>query len=264
MKERTKETFVTRRKKPNTSSQQPAPAQQPTSAKGRWYKADLHVHTPASRDYEEPRVTYLEWLRKVVERGLEIVAVTDHNTVAGVGAIRRELEWLTRLEQQGRLNPEEQQRLDEWRTLGDRVMVLPGFEFTATFGFHILALFPPETSLRHLEHVLLDLKIPPGKLDEGSTETGATTDVLAAYRIIRAGRRLGDRRACQQHPRRGHAQLSLRRPDQDRLHPGSQPGCAGGHGPGPQRAFHRALLQRHKTRISAPHALLFRAATPIV
>ena len=177
---------MTRRKKPNTSSQQPAPVQQPTSAKGRWYKADLHVHTPASRDYEEQRVTYLEWLRKVVERGLDIVAVTDHNTVAGVGAIRRELEWLTRLEQQGRLNPEEQQRLDEWRALGDQVMVLPGFEFTATFGFHILAIFPPETSLRHLEHVLLDLKIPPGKLDEGSTETGATTDVLGAYRSIRA------------------------------------------------------------------------------
>lgn len=151
----------------------------------RWYKADMHLHSPASRDYEEPRITYLDWLRKVVEQGLEIVAMTDHNTVAGIGAIRRELEWLTRLEEQGRLNPQEQQRLDEWRALGNQVVVLPGFEFTATFGFHILGIFPPETSIRHLEHVLLDLKVPAGKLDEGSTETGATTDVLSAYRIIR-------------------------------------------------------------------------------
>jgi hypothetical protein len=180
---------VSRRRKSNSSSQ---PAQPQASGKPpqqqqqrRWYKADLHLHTPASRDYEQPGVTYLDWLRKVVERGLEIVAITDHNTIAGVGAIRQELEWLTRLEEQGRLQPHEQQRLDEWRELGNKVVVLPGFEFTATFGFHILAIFPPDTSSRHLEHVLLDLKVPPHKLDDGSTETGATTEVLAAYRIIR-------------------------------------------------------------------------------
>jgi hypothetical protein len=127
----------------------------------------------------------LDWLRKVVEKGIEIVAITDHNTVAGIGAIRRELEWLARLNEQGRLSPQEQQRFDEWRALSNQVVVLPGFEFTATFGFHILGIFPPETSIRHLEHVLLDLKVPTAKLDEGSTETGATTDVLGAYRIIR-------------------------------------------------------------------------------
>ena len=65
--------------------------------------------------------------------------------------------------QQGRLNPDAPQRLDEWRILGDRVMVLPGFEFIATFGFHILAIFPPECWLRHLEHVLFDLKVPTRK-----------------------------------------------------------------------------------------------------
>jgi len=126
----------------------------------------------------------LDWLRKVVEKGIEIVAITDHNTVAGIGAIRRELEWLARLNEQGRLSPEEQQRFNEWRALSNQVVVLPGFEFTATFGFHILGIFPPDTSIRHLEHVLLDLKVPTAKLDEGSTETGATTDVLGAYRII--------------------------------------------------------------------------------
>jgi hypothetical protein len=116
---------------------------------------------------------------------LEIIAITDHNTVAGIGAIRRELDWLTQLEAQGRLTAEEQQRLQEWRSLGNQVVVLPGFEFTATFGFHILAIFPPETSVRQLEHILLAMKVPAAKLDEGSTETGATTDVITAYRMIR-------------------------------------------------------------------------------
>lgn len=152
----------------------------------RWYKVDLHLHTPASHDYEEPNVTYLEWMRAVAAKGLEIVAITDHNTVAGIGAIRREIEWLAQLERTNRLTEEERQRLAEWRELSNQVLVLPGFEFTATFGFHILGIFPPETSIRHLEHVLLDLKVPADKLDAGSTETGAATDVLTAYRTIRA------------------------------------------------------------------------------
>jgi hypothetical protein len=146
---------------------------------------DLHLHTPASHDYEEPRISYLEWMRAVVNKGVEIVAITDHNTVAGIAKIRQELEWLTRLEQNGRLTDEERARLYEWRELGGKVLVLPGFEFTATFGFHILGIFPPETSLRHLEHVLLALKVPFDKLDAGTTETGASTDVLTAYKIIR-------------------------------------------------------------------------------
>lgn len=173
---------MTRKKKLNSGTQQ---APQSVKPQRKWFKADLHLHTPASRDYEEPGVSYLAWLRKVVEQGLEIIAITDHNTVAGIGAIRRELDWLTQLEAQGRLTSEEQQRLQEWRTLGNQVVVLPGFEFTATFGFHILAIFPPETSVRQLEHILLAMKVPTAKLDEGSTETGATTEVISAYHMIR-------------------------------------------------------------------------------
>ncbi len=150
----------------------------------RWYKVDLHLHTPASHDYEEPHISYLEWMRTVAAKGLEIVAITDHNTVAGIAAIRREIEWLTKLETMNRLTDEERARLTEWRELANQVMVLPGFEFTATFGFHILGLFPPETSIRHLEHILLSLNVPADKLDIGSTETGSSTDVLNAYRII--------------------------------------------------------------------------------
>lgn len=123
-------------------------------------------------------------MRTVANRELDIVAITDHNTVAGIGAIRREIEWLTKLETNNRLTDEERNRLAEWRELANQVLVLPGFEFTATFGFHILGIFPPETSVRQLEHILLSLNVPADKLDDGSTETGASTDVLTAYKII--------------------------------------------------------------------------------
>lgn len=181
---------MSRRKKPNNgrpASPTVTPVQTANAGKApqrRWYKVDLHLHTPASHDYEEPHISYLEWMRAVAAKGLDIVAITDHNTVAGIGAIRREIEWLTRLETMNRLTDEEQARLTEWRELANQVLVLPGFEFTATFGFHILGVFPPDTSIRHLEHILLSLNVPAEKLDIGSTETGSATDVLNAYRII--------------------------------------------------------------------------------
>jgi PHP family Zn ribbon phosphoesterase len=149
-----------------------------------WRRVDLHIHTPASACYAEPNVTYFDILRKAEEKGLDIIAITDHNTVAGCAAMAKEIEELMLLENLNRLRAKEKQRLEEYRRMGDKVLVLPGFEFTATLGFHILGIFPEKTSIRELEYILLDLHIPPDKLDAGSTEVGATTDVLTTYRII--------------------------------------------------------------------------------
>jgi len=152
---------------------------------GEWRRADLHLHTPASADWLEPGVTYLQWLQKAESRGLNIVAITDHNTVEGVAQLRAEIERLAWLEDNDRLRPQERRDLDEYRRLGDNMLVLPGFEFTATFGFHVLGIFPPETPIRKLELLLLRLNVPVDKISEGSTEVGASADVLTAYRLIR-------------------------------------------------------------------------------
>jgi predicted metal-dependent phosphoesterase TrpH len=48
-----------------------------------WHLVDLHLHTPASSDYQEPEITNLDILRRAVARGLDVIAFTDHNTVAG-------------------------------------------------------------------------------------------------------------------------------------------------------------------------------------
>jgi hypothetical protein len=151
---------------------------------GDWRRVDLHLHTPASADWLEPGVTYLQWLQKAESRGLDIVAITDHNTVEGIARLRSEIERLSWLEANDRLRPQERRDLDEYRRIGERVLVLPGFEFTASFGFHVLAIFGPDTPVRALELLLLRLNVPVDKLTEGSTEIGATTDVLSAYRLV--------------------------------------------------------------------------------
>ncbi len=159
----------------NTQSKQPSE---------QWRRMDLHIHTPASSDYQEPNISYLDILRQAELRGLDIIALTDHNTVAGFAALKKELEQLIWLAEHKRIEPDEQRRLDEYRRLLDKMLVLPGFEFTATFGFHILGIFAPETPISFLEHLLLLLKVPPEALYEGSANVGSTSDVLTAYHII--------------------------------------------------------------------------------
>ena len=149
-----------------------------------WYAMDLHVHTPASKDYQDEGVTYLDILHKAEAEGLSIVAFTDHNSVAGYAQMVREIEDLTRWEEADRLRPEEKARLEEYRRLMDKLLVLPGFELTATFGFHVIGLFEPGTPVRSLEHVLLDLNVPVALLEKGETEVGPTVDVITAYEVM--------------------------------------------------------------------------------
>jgi hypothetical protein len=145
---------------------------------------DLHIHTPASQDYHQPEISYLDLLKQAEIRGLDMIAFTDHNTVSGYRRLMEEIEQLTLLKNLNRMLPEEQNRLSEYRRLVDRLLILPGFEFTATFGFHILGIFSPDTSLREIEHILLSLNIPEDQLDNGSVTIGAGTDVLNAYQMI--------------------------------------------------------------------------------
>jgi hypothetical protein len=145
---------------------------------------DVHLHTPASVDYRQANVSYLDILKKAEERGLDIISFTDHNTAAGYQRYLKEVESLALLEQLNRLTDEERGKLAEYRRLQDKLLILPGFEITATLGFHILGLFPPETTVRELEYLLLSMRVPADKLDLGSGEVGATSDVLSVYRLI--------------------------------------------------------------------------------
>jgi len=153
-------------------------------ASRQWRLIDLHLHTPASSDYQEPDVSFRDILHRSEARGLEIIVFTDHNTVAGYRHMQEEIEQLELLERLSRLTDEERNRLGEYRKLLEKILVLPGFEFTATLGFHILAIFPAGKPVREIEHLLLNLNIPSDQLDVGSSTVGATTDVLTAYRMI--------------------------------------------------------------------------------
>jgi hypothetical protein len=154
----------------------------------RWYRADLHIHTPASEDYAEPTVSYLDILQEAERRELSLIAFTDHNTVHGYERMRQELDFLQTLERAQRLTPEEQAQLDEYRRLLAKITVLPGFEFTSHYGAHILALFAPDRPISLIEATLLQLGVQPDLLKKGACAVADTRHVTEAYEIIaRAG-----------------------------------------------------------------------------
>lgn len=159
-------------------------AKRKNRASMKWHSMDLHLHTPASSDYQDKDASYLDVLKQAEAKGLDIIAFADHNTVAGYRKMRDEIEQLELLKSLKRILPEEEKRLKEYQRLTEKILVLPGFEFTATFGFHILGIFSPEKPVREIEHLLLALNVPPGDLDKGSVTVGASSDVLMAYRQI--------------------------------------------------------------------------------
>ena len=86
---------------------------------------DVHLHTPASTDFQQPEVTYLEILQRAEARNLDIIAFTDHNTVSGYRRMSEEIHQLELLEKLNRLLPEERNRLNEYRRLFAKMLILP-------------------------------------------------------------------------------------------------------------------------------------------
>lgn len=66
---------------------------------------------------------------RAIDLGVEVLAVTDHNSVSGIAPFRAAAK-------------------------GHGVVVVPGFELTTSEGVHVLCLYPPDTELDRLERYL--------------------------------------------------------------------------------------------------------------
>ena len=94
----------------------------------RFIKADLHIHTPESKCYDEPPATAERIVEAAIAAGLGAIAIADHNTVRAVDAAR----------EAGR---------------GKGLAVFPAAELS-TKGGHVLALFDREVHTYDLDDFL--------------------------------------------------------------------------------------------------------------
>ena len=91
-------------------------------------KTDLHVHTPKSMCYSDKSVTPEQVVNAALANSLEVIAITDHNTVAAVDDIRQVAK-------------------------NKGLFVFPGIELSTKSG-HVIALFELDTPLEELEDFL--------------------------------------------------------------------------------------------------------------
>ena len=111
----------------------------------RWWKFDLHTHTPGSADYGKgPQQATLkqlaprDWLLGYMRAGVDCVAVTDHNSGAWIDPLK---EALTALEQEGH---------EDFRPM----TLFPGVEITAHGSVHILAVLDPSCQSADVDALL--------------------------------------------------------------------------------------------------------------
>ena len=55
----------------------------------RWFKCDFHLHTTASKCFQDKTVSAEQWVNQAIDSGLDCVAITDHNTGAGIDEIKK-------------------------------------------------------------------------------------------------------------------------------------------------------------------------------
>lgn len=109
----------------------------------RWWKFDFHNHTPASSDFNPSEINTLQprdWLLAYMRKGIDCVAVTDHNCSDWIDKLQNTLEGM-----------KQELPLAE----GYRALVLfPGVEITTSDSLHVLAIFDNKFDKSKLDGLL--------------------------------------------------------------------------------------------------------------
>lgn len=101
----------------------------------RWYKCDFHLHTMSSECYEADD-TVEAWVDEVEHKGIDCIAVTDHNDYRMIDAIKEEAN------QRG-------------------IIVFPGVEVTCdTTKIHVLVIFDTDRTSDDVRDYLTSIGIP--------------------------------------------------------------------------------------------------------
>ena len=142
-------------------------------AGARWWRFDIHTHTPASHDYGRnpqqavpTKRTPREWLLDFMHAEIDCVAVTDHN----VG------HWIDRLKDAySKLKSEEPEDFRE-------LYIFPGVEITVHPGVHLLALFDPTKGKSDVDALLRSLGL--------DSDPARPSDVCTTKSVIEAAQNI--------------------------------------------------------------------------
>ena len=131
----------------------------------RWWKFDFHIHTPASADFKDrDEITPESWLKAFMDKEIDCVAITDHNSGEWIDDLKKELAKLKAKEP------------NWYRPL----YLFPGVEISANGGVHILAIFGCDKSKGNIDRVLWAVGYSGTKGGSDAVTSKSITDVVDA------------------------------------------------------------------------------------
>ena len=128
-----------------------------------YYRVDLHVHSPESTDYAgDSGISPYEFVSEFVSRGIDLIAITDHNTGTYVDQA---------IAARDEIAAEE----------GKNIAILPGVELYVSPGIHLLVILP-EGGSASVSDLLSRLGLPIER--HGYTDALISQSVEDVSRIV--------------------------------------------------------------------------------
>ena len=104
----------------------------------KWWKFDFHNHTPASLDYKgDKAITPRQWLQDYLDKGIQCIVVTDHNTGGWIDKLKTELATLKRGD------------AATWNAM----TIFPGMELSCNGGVHLKVILDPTKVTSDIEAI---------------------------------------------------------------------------------------------------------------
>ncbi len=128
----------------------------------RWWKFDFHTHTPESMDFKDKTITPEDWLKAFMEREIDCVAITDHNSGGWIDRLKHTLKEL-------------QENKPPWFR---PIYLFPGIEISADGGVHILAIFGCGKGKSHIDELIGAIDYQGTKGDSDGVTTKSVTEVV--------------------------------------------------------------------------------------
>lgn len=137
----------------------------------RWWKVDLHTHTPCSRDTywfkakDEPSMlTPQQWLQRFMDADIDCVAITDHNSGEWIDPVRVAYESMR----------------DSGSPQFRELHLFPGVEISVNGGFHLLAILDNGKTTADVDALL-------GRVDyRGTRGTSDGVTRMSAIEVVEA------------------------------------------------------------------------------
>lgn len=164
-----------------------------------FWAVDLHVHTPASSQcYNNGKCNnsdeeYIELLELYRSKNVKVISITDHNTIKGYKkllSIKCELEkkikYWCELEDIPGVEEKLEKELSKVKLFQD-ILILPGVEFEAFPGVHLLLIFDHDTDLTLIEKFLCE----SGYSEENQGKEKCNISELSVPNVLEKARKLG-------------------------------------------------------------------------